>query len=163
MIGYHSVPVIADAYMKGIRGYDTEDALTRWWRAPTYGPYGGLGAYMKLGYVPMDHEGEAASKTVEYAFDDWTIAHMAREMGNARRSPADIRQARRQLAQHLRYRRSALSAPRKCRRASTERRSIPRAAGYGSDYTEGNAWQYSWYHAAGRARPDPLSGRRRRS
>jgi len=35
---------------------------------------------MKLGYVPIDHDGEAVSKTVEYAFDDWTIAEMARSM-----------------------------------------------------------------------------------
>jgi putative alpha-1,2-mannosidase len=46
-----------------------------------YGPYGGLRHYMKLGYVPIDLEPEAASKTVEYAFDDWTIARMADKMG----------------------------------------------------------------------------------
>src|SRR3546814_1889818 len=46
-----------------------------------HAPYGGLGDYMKLGYVPIDREPEAASKTVEYAFDDWTIARMAQAMG----------------------------------------------------------------------------------
>ena len=82
MIGYHSVPIIADAYMKGIRGYDAQAALDAMVASATYAPYGNLGAYMKLGYVPVDHDDEAASKTVEYAFDDWTIARMAKAMGN---------------------------------------------------------------------------------
>src|ERR1700735_2069976 len=81
MIGYHSVPIIADAYMKGIRGYDTKAALDAMVASATYAPYGNLGAYMKLDYVPVDHDDEAASKTMEYAFDDWTIARMAKAMG----------------------------------------------------------------------------------
>ena len=81
MIGYHAVPVIADAYMKGIRGFDAGKALAAMTASAEYGPYGGLEHYMKLGYVPIDREPEAASKTVEYAFDDWTIARMAEKMG----------------------------------------------------------------------------------
>ncbi|WP_164139930.1 glycoside hydrolase domain-containing protein, partial [Stenotrophomonas maltophilia] len=46
-----------------------------------YGPYDGIAQYRELGYVPIDEEGEAASKTLEYAFDDWTIARMAQAMG----------------------------------------------------------------------------------
>ena len=81
MIGYHAVPVIADAYMKGIRGYDADAALEAMVASASYGPYDGLAQYMELGYVPIDEEGEAASKTLEYAFDDWTIARMAEAMG----------------------------------------------------------------------------------
>ena len=81
MIGYHAVPVIADAYLKGIKGIDAEAALDAMVASATYAPYGGLGDYGKLGYVPIDREPEAASKTVEYAYDDWTIARMARAMG----------------------------------------------------------------------------------
>src|ERR1017187_1370018 len=79
MIGYHSVPIIADAYMKGIRGYDTKAALDAMVASATYAPYGHLGAYMKFGYVPVDNDDEAASKTVEYAYDDWTIARIDRK------------------------------------------------------------------------------------
>jgi putative alpha-1,2-mannosidase len=75
------VPVIADAYMKGLKGFDAEEALKAMTSSAEYGPYGGLQHYMKLGYVPIDLEPEAASKTVEYAFDDWTIARMAEKMG----------------------------------------------------------------------------------
>ncbi len=67
----------------------------------TYAPYGGLGDYMKLGYVPIDREPEAASKTVEYAYDDWTIARMARAMGKTGLA-AQFETARGQLAQQLR-------------------------------------------------------------
>src|SRR6185369_12734637 len=81
MIGYHAVPEIADAYMKGIRGFDANEALDAAVASASYAPYGHLDDYMKLGYVPMDHDGEAVSKTVEYAFDDWTIARMGRSMG----------------------------------------------------------------------------------
>ncbi|HEY1139443.1 MAG TPA: GH92 family glycosyl hydrolase, partial [Lysobacter sp.] len=81
MIGYHSVPVIADAYMKGIRGYDAGEALDAMVASASYGPYDGIAQYMQLGYVPIDEEGEAASKTLEYAFDDWTISRMADAMG----------------------------------------------------------------------------------
>src|SRR6202008_4407093 len=64
MIGYHAVPVIADAWMKGIRGYDADAALAAMVATATYGPYGGLAPYMQLGYVPIDAEGEAVSKTL---------------------------------------------------------------------------------------------------
>ncbi len=81
MIGYHAVAVIADAYMKDIRGYSADAALKAMVATATYGPYGGLEYYMKLGYVPIDKEPEAASKTLEYAFDDWAISQMATAMG----------------------------------------------------------------------------------
>ena len=80
MIGYHAVPEIADAYLKGIGGFDADEALRAMVASATYGPYGSLGEYMRLGYVPVDHDDEAASKTIEYAFDDWTIARMAGAM-----------------------------------------------------------------------------------
>ena len=101
MIGYHAVPVIADAYMKGIKGFDADEALRAMTASAEYGPYGGLQHYMKLGYVPIDLEPEAASKTVEYAFDDWTIARMAEKMGKQGRRRA-LLQARPELAQCVR-------------------------------------------------------------
>ena len=81
MIGYHAVPVIADAYVKGIRGFDAKAGLDAMVASATYAPYGGLGEYMQRGYVPIDKEPEGASKTLEYAYDDWTIAQMAKVMG----------------------------------------------------------------------------------
>jgi predicted alpha-1,2-mannosidase len=81
MIGYHAVPVIADAYMKGITGFDTEKALDACIKSSNYAPYDGIGDYLKYGYVPADKSSNAASKTLEYAYDDYCISRMAEKMG----------------------------------------------------------------------------------
>ena len=142
MIGYHAAPVIADAYMKGIRGYDTKAALDAMVASATYAPYGDLGDYMKLGYVPIDKEGEAASKTLEYAFDDWTIARMAGAMGRA-----DIAKPFDRRAGNWRHAYDPKTGFMRARTSSGAFREPfdPGASGYGTDYTEGNAWQYTWY------------------
>ena len=142
MIGYHAVPIIADAYMKGIRGYDAEAALNAMVASATYAPYGSLGAYMKFGYVPVDHDEEAASKTVEYAFDDWTIARMARAMGKS--ATADTFEKR---ADNWRNNFNAADGFVEPRLENGDYRKPfdPAMAGAASGFTEGNAWQYSWY------------------
>lgn len=80
MIGYHAVSVIADAYVKGIRGFDAEQALEAMRHSATRDHYG-LEAYRRDGYIALDHESESVSKTLEYAYDDWAIARMAEAMG----------------------------------------------------------------------------------
>jgi predicted alpha-1,2-mannosidase len=142
MIGYHAVAVIADAYMKGIRGYDAQQALKAMIATASYGPYGGLRAYMQLGYVPIDEEGEAASKTLEYAFDDWSIARMAQAMNRP-----EIAAQFFQRAANWRNAYDPGSGFMRARKRDGAFRTPfdPAASGYGSDYTEGNAWQYSWY------------------
>ncbi len=82
MIGYHAVPVIVDAYMKGITGYNLDEALDAVVASSTYKPYDGIGDYEKYGYVPEDLNNYSASKTLEYAFDDWTISQFAKSTGN---------------------------------------------------------------------------------
>jgi predicted alpha-1,2-mannosidase len=142
MIGYHSVPIIADAYMKGIRGYDAQAALDAMVASATYAPYGNLGSYMKLGYVPVDHDDEAASKTMEYAFDDWTIARMAKAMGKNTEAA--------QFGKRSAYWRNNFNVsdgfvePR-LEDGNYRKPFDPARAGAGSGFTEGNAWQYSWY------------------
>jgi predicted alpha-1,2-mannosidase len=142
MIGYHAVPVIADAYLKGIRGFDANAALDAMVASATYDPYGGLGDYRKLGYVPIDREPEAASKTVEYAYDDWTIARMAAAMG--RKDVAATFAAR---AGNWRNSFDPKTGFVRARKSDGTFRVPfdPTAINYGSDYTEGNAWQYSWF------------------
>lgn len=142
MIGYHALPVIADAYLKGIRGFDADAALDAMVASATYGPYGGLAQYMQLGHVPIDEEGEAASKTLEYAYDDWALFRMAQAMG--RSEIASTFEARAANWKH------AFDPHTGFMRARTRQGGFrtpfdPAASGYGTDYTEGNAWQYSWY------------------
>jgi len=80
MIGYHAVPVIADAYLKGIRGFDAEKALTAMKNSAMQNKLG-LKSYKEFGFIPVEEESESVSKTLEYAYDDWTIAQMAKAMG----------------------------------------------------------------------------------
>ncbi len=142
MIGYHAVPVIADAYLKGLRGFDANAALDAMVASASYGPYGGLDHYQRLGFVPIDREPEAASKTVEYAYDDWTIAGMARALGRA-----DVARTFAARAGNWRNSFDAKSGFLRARKADGSFRTPfdPTAINYGSDYTEGNAWQYSWF------------------
>jgi predicted alpha-1,2-mannosidase len=142
MIGYHAVPIIADAFMKGIRGYDAQAALNAMVASATYGPYGHLAEYMKYGYVPVDNDDEAASKTVEYAYDDWTIARMARVMGNQK-----VASEFEKRAANWRNNFNVPDGFVEPRLANGDYRKPfdPAKAGAGSGFTEGNSWQYSWY------------------
>jgi predicted alpha-1,2-mannosidase len=81
MIGYHSVPVIVDAYQKGLfKGNEKEllDAMTAYAESNRFG----LDHYQKYGYISNDKEHESVSKTLEYAYDDWCIAQFAKMIGN---------------------------------------------------------------------------------
>lgn len=80
MIGYHAVPVIVDAYMKGIRDYDVETAYKAIKHSAETNLYG-LPFYKSFNFIPSDNENESVSKTLEYAYDDWCIAQMAKSLG----------------------------------------------------------------------------------
>ena len=87
MIGYHSVPVITDAYLKGIDGFDADKALEACVATANIDEYRGIGFYKDNGYVPYDvtdpynADNWAMSRTLEYAYDDYCIARMAEAMG----------------------------------------------------------------------------------
>jgi predicted alpha-1,2-mannosidase len=141
MIGYHAVPVIADAYLKGIRGYAADEALQAMVASASNPRYAGLDQYMKLGWVPADKVRESASKTVEYAYDDWTIGQMARAMGRE-----DLASRFAERANNWRNVFDEKTGFMRARNSDGKFREPfdPAVAGNG-DYTEGNAWQYSWY------------------
>ena len=81
MPGYSSVPIIADAYMKGIRGYDAGKALDAMVATATNPAQNGVPYLLEKGYIPCDKVHEATSIALEYAADDWGTALMAKEMG----------------------------------------------------------------------------------
>lgn len=80
MIGYHSVSVITDAFLKGIRGFDANKALEAMQHSASL-DHLGLSAYKSKGYIGSGDEPESVSKTLEYAYDDWCIAMMSKELG----------------------------------------------------------------------------------
>ncbi|NPD65930.1 glycoside hydrolase family 92 protein [Lichenicola cladoniae] len=142
MIGYHAVPEIADAVLKNIPGIDRDRALAAMVASATYAPYGHLGDYMGLGYVPVDHDDEAVSKTMEYAFDDWTIARTARAMGRA--AIADTFDKRARNWRNVFDPAIGFVRP-KLADGRFRDGFDPTRAGAGSGFTEGDSWQYSWY------------------
>lgn len=87
MLGYHAVPVIVDAYLKGIGDFDAEKALAACVATANIDEYRGIGLYKEKGYVPYDvvdpynSEDWSLSRTLEYAYDDYCIARMAEKMG----------------------------------------------------------------------------------
>ncbi len=98
MIGYHAIPVIVDAWMKGLRAFDAELALAAMKHSAEEN-FRGLEAYRKHGYIPTEAEPESVSKTLEYAYDDWCIAQFAKAIGH----PEDAAryERRSQAWQHL--------------------------------------------------------------
>ena len=81
MPGYSSVPIIADAYLKGIRSYDAGKALDAMVATATNPAQNGVPYLLEKGYIPCDKVHEATSIALEYAADDWGTALMAKEMG----------------------------------------------------------------------------------
>jgi predicted alpha-1,2-mannosidase len=80
MIGYHSIPVIVDAFNKGIRDFDTDlalEAMLNYSQSTRFA----IDVYAKKGFLSNDEEAESVSKTMEYAYDDWCIATFAKALG----------------------------------------------------------------------------------
>lgn len=81
MIGYHAVPVIVDGYFKGVKGFDPRRAYDAIKKTAMNPDYDSAAVFAKLGWVPCDKEDESLSKTLEYAYDDWCVAQMAKALG----------------------------------------------------------------------------------
>ena len=138
MIGYHAVPVIVDAYIKGIRGFDAREALEAM-KHSAAADSRGLEAYRELGYIPSDKDGESVSKTLEYAYDDWCIAQMAKALGKEEDYATYIRRA--QSYKNL------FDPSTGFMRAKINGGWLAPfdPAEVNFNYTEANAWQYSFY------------------
>ncbi|UAY54581.1 GH92 family glycosyl hydrolase [Arachidicoccus terrestris] len=141
MVGYSAAPVIADAIVKGIDGFDTDLAMEALVKTANTDEFG-LNYLKKLGYIPADKENEAVSKALEYAVDDGSIALAAKKLGKQ-----DIYDTFSKRAQYYkRYFDSTTGFMRGVmsdghfRTPFNPFQSVHRE----NDYTEGNAWQYIW-------------------
>ena len=147
MIGDHGASVIADAWVKGVRGFDGEAALRALVKNATQTPpheeyvdgkgRRALAEYLSLGYIPLEqevkeafHRREQVSRTLEYAYDDFAIGALARALGREDVAAAFAKRAA-QLAERLRPRRSASCAG-GTRTAGGSGRSTPRRSSPGS-------------------------------
>jgi predicted alpha-1,2-mannosidase len=144
MIGYHSVPVITEAYMKGVTGFDANKALEAM-KKSSMEDRNGLSDYKKYGYIKMMSHQENVSRTLEYAYDDWCIAMFAKKLGKTEDYNYYIKRAQNyknlydSTTGFMRPRENAFLTP-----------FDPYEVNH--NYTEGNAWQYSFYV------PQDLSG-----
>ena len=138
MIGYHSVPVIVDAYMKGVKGFDIRLALEAMKKSSTWDHYG-LPAIMDHGFLESDDEHESVSKTLEYAYDDWCIAEFAKKQGDDICYRTYIKRA--QAYKNVLDVQSGFMRPRK--NGNWISPFDPREVN--NNFTEANSWQYSFY------------------
>lgn len=139
MIGYHSIPVIVDAYLKGIGDFDPNKALAACVVTANIDDYRGIGLYKKLGYVPYNKEKESLSKTLEYAYDDYCIYLMAKKMGKT--ELADEFYKRSQSFRNVYNPASSFMQPRDDK-GNFILNYDPKD--YTEHITESNGWQYFW-------------------
>lgn len=145
MIGYHAVPVIVDAYLKGIGDFDPKKVLAACVATANIDEYRGIGLYKKYGYVPYDvtdhynSENWSLSKTLEYAYDDYCIARMAEKLGE--KQIADEFYKRSRNYKNVYNSQTTFMQPRNNKGSFIENFSP-------DDYTphicESNGWQYFW-------------------
>jgi predicted alpha-1,2-mannosidase len=141
MPGYSAVPVIADAYFKGFKGFDVNLAFEAMKASSTRDDYG-MKLLKEKGYIPADKEKESVSKAMEYCISDWCIAQMAKKLGKmqdyeyySRRSVLYVQY----FDPKMQFMRAKLDNG-KFREPFSPFQSIHEWG----DYTEGNAWQYTW-------------------
>jgi predicted alpha-1,2-mannosidase len=152
MIGDHPVDVILDAYMKGIKDFDVEKAYEAVRKNAMETPPAehrsrgrvGLNDYLEYGYIPFNKVRESVSRTLEYAYNDWCVAQLARALGKTDDYEMFIKRA-------SNYKNVIDPSTGFARPKSTDGLWLtpfnPRFIGHGDDrhYTEANAWQYTWF------------------
>lgn len=138
MIGYHSVSVMADAMAKGIKGFDYGKAFDAAKHSAML-DHLGLDAYKKNGFISIDDEHESVSKTVEYAYDDWCIAQMAKMLNKQDDYQYFIKRS--QNWKNIFDWKTGFMRPKK--NGGWDKPFDPREVN--NNFTEGNSWQYSFF------------------
>ena len=140
MSGYHATSVLADAITKGAN-IDKQEALKAMVTTSNVPYFDGLGEYVELGYVPLEANGTAASTTLEYCYDDWTIYQTALAAGEK-----EIAEQYRQRA--LNYRRlfdKELGFVRPRYRDGNFKAEFDVLQTHGEGFIEGNSWNFSFH------------------
>jgi predicted alpha-1,2-mannosidase len=141
MSGYHSVSVITDAILKGNYEGNAEEALDACVATATHRPYEGIGYYMDLGYVPSDINRNSVSNTLEYSYDDWCIAQLAKKLGKT-----DIYNTFIKRSENWRnVYDSKIGFMRPKLRDGSFRKDFDVLSTHDQGFIEGNAWNYSLY------------------
>jgi predicted alpha-1,2-mannosidase len=141
MVGYHAIPVIADAYLKGFRGFDAEKAFEAM-KASAMNDFRGVDFVKSQGYIPADSQNESVARAMEYAIDDWCIAAMATALGKTEDAEYFSKRAKyyeNYFDPKTRFMRGKMAD------GNWRAPFSPIASQHNADdYCEGNAWQYLW-------------------
>lgn len=140
MSGYHAVSALSDALAKGL-GIDRKEALKAMVTTSNVGYYDGIKEYLELGYMPLDVNATAASTTLEYAYDDWTIYKTALDGGHR-----ELAERYRQRA--LNYRRifdKELGFARPRYKDGSFKQEFDVLQTHGEGFIEGNSWNFSFH------------------
>lgn len=149
MIANHGVSVVAEAYAKGFKGFDAERAFQAIKQTQTVSHKlkSNREDYMKYGYFPTDlTAAESVSSTLESVYDDYAAADMARRMGKT--EDAAYFSKRADFYKNLFDPTTKFMRPRKSDgtwKSPFDPTQAAHAESNGGDYTEGNAWQYTWH------------------
>ncbi|PCH75760.1 MAG: alpha-mannosidase [Flavobacteriaceae bacterium] len=140
MIGYHAVPVVVDAYFKGIQNIDVNLAYEAC-KASAMANDRQIDVYRKLGYVPVGegHENWSVSKTLEYAYDDWCIAEFAKDLGKTADYTYFLKRS--ENWRNMYDEQSTFMRP-KLVDGSFVKEFVSKE--YSAYFCESNAWQYFW-------------------
>lgn len=140
MIGYHSIPVIVDAYRKGFRRYDVE-AIYQAMRDTAMQDRNELKEYRERGYISTGQGKQSVARTLEYAYDDWCIAEMARMLG--KKEDAELFYKRAENYKNL-FDTSVGFMRGKKADGKWREPFNPREVQF-DDYTEATSWNYTWF------------------
>ena len=149
MIGNHGVSVIAEAYRKGFRGFDAERAfnMVKQTQTVSHPHKSNWENYMKYGYFPTDLTAvESVSSTLESVYDDYAAADMAKRMGKEEDAAYFAKRA--DFYKNLFDKETKFMRPRNSNgtwKTPFDPSEVAHAESKGGDYTEGNAWQYTWH------------------
>ncbi len=145
MIGNHSIPVLADAVLKGLPGLDVEHIYRAMYESSTVShPNSPFDLWNEYGYMPEDRQSQSVSITLEFAFDDWCVAQVAKKLGKT----ADYEYFMKRAGN---YRNVFDPESKFFRGRNSDGKWVEPFDPYGyggnggNPYTEGNAWQWAWY------------------
>ncbi|WP_326982083.1 GH92 family glycosyl hydrolase [Chryseobacterium sp. MYb264] len=141
MSGYHSVSVVADAIIKGNYKGDAKEALKACVATANKRDYEGIGQYIDLGYIPAEKNGTSVSNTLEYAYDDWAIAQLAKHLGETEIYNQFIKRSenwKNNFDKSTGFMRPRLAD-------GSFKKDFNALSTHGQGFIEGNSWNYSFF------------------
>lgn len=141
MTGYHSVSVLADAVVKNMHTFDAQKALEACVTTANNQYYDNISVYKQYGYIPDENSANSVSTTLEYAYDDWTIAQLAKKLGNEKVYKDFLKRSE----SYKNVFDGSIGFMRPKLKDGTFRKKFDELETHGEGFIEGNSWNFSFY------------------